>query len=115
MQEFLAKNNIQILNQVSANKKLQAPDALKLAGEVDELYSIKGKKISYFHLKKEKPHEDALLKLMLGPTGNLRAPYSPIQKTPLLLDLTRRLVGNFFFEKGMDSSRLILKFGSLCG
>ena len=96
MQEFLAKNNIQILNQVSANKKLQAPDALKLAGEVDELYSIKGKKISYFHLKKEKPHEDALLKLMLGPTGNLRAPTLRFKNT-LVVGFDENTCGKLLF------------------
>ena len=34
----------------------------------------KGKKVTAIDLKKEKPSRVALLKLMLGPTGNLRAP-----------------------------------------
>ncbi len=38
------------------------------------LYSAKRGNIAIIDLRKEKPSRDALLKLMLGPTGNLRAP-----------------------------------------
>ena len=34
----------------------------------------KGKKVTEFNMKKSPPTEDELLKYMLGPTGNLRAP-----------------------------------------
>lgn len=34
----------------------------------------KGKKVVHFNLKKDKPGDDELAKLLLGPTGNLRAP-----------------------------------------
>jgi arsenate reductase-like glutaredoxin family protein len=42
--------------------------------DVDELYVAKGKKIVHVDLKREKPPRSDLLGLLLGPTGNLRAP-----------------------------------------
>ena len=41
---------------------------------MDELYVAKGKKIVHLDLKREKPARAELLGLLLGPTGNLRAP-----------------------------------------
>lgn len=59
---------------MNAKEKLQASDALKLAGEVDEIYSAKGKNAFCLHLKHDNPDEETLLSFLLGPTGNLRAP-----------------------------------------
>ncbi len=39
-----------------------------------DLYVAKGKKVVHLNLKKDKPDEETLCKLLLGPTGNLRAP-----------------------------------------
>jgi len=41
---------------------------------VDEIYASKGKQVVHLDLKKDKPDKAALLGLLLGPTGNLRAP-----------------------------------------
>ena len=41
---------------------------------MDELYVAKGKKIVHLDLKHDKPPRAELLGLLLGPTGNLRAP-----------------------------------------
>ena len=41
---------------------------------MDQLYVAKGKKIVHLDLKHEKPPRAELLGLLLGPTGNLRAP-----------------------------------------
>jgi arsenate reductase-like glutaredoxin family protein len=49
-------------------------EALKLIQQVDQLYATKGKQVIHLDLKKEKPDKAALLNLLLGPTGNLRAP-----------------------------------------
>ncbi len=38
------------------------------------MYVAKGKKVAEVDLKKERPDDAALASLMLGPTGNLRAP-----------------------------------------
>jgi arsenate reductase-like glutaredoxin family protein len=50
-------------------------------GEVDEFFSAKGKKVIRVDLKKEKPDRETLLGLLLGPTGNLRAPTFRTGKT----------------------------------
>ena len=42
--------------------------------QVNQLYVAKGKKVVIIDLRKEKPDEATLQKLLLGPTGNLRAP-----------------------------------------
>jgi hypothetical protein len=48
--------------------------ALGALKDVDELYVMKGTKVVHLDLKKEKPARAELLGLLLGPTGNLRAP-----------------------------------------
>jgi len=47
---------------------------LALARQADELYATKGRQVVHLALKKDKPDEATLLDLLLGPTGNLRAP-----------------------------------------
>ena len=39
-----------------------------------QLYVAKGKKVVHINLRKEQPSDDELAKLLLGPSGNLRAP-----------------------------------------
>ena len=41
---------------------------------VDQLYVAKGKKVVHVDLARTKPPRAELLGLLLGPTGNLRAP-----------------------------------------
>jgi arsenate reductase-like glutaredoxin family protein len=53
---------------------LKEREALALVQEVDEIYASKGKQVVYLDLKKAKPDKAAVLGLLLGPTGNLRAP-----------------------------------------
>ena len=53
---------------------LKEKEALALVQEVDEIYASKGKQVVYLDLKKAKPDKSVLLGLLLGPTGNLRAP-----------------------------------------
>jgi arsenate reductase-like glutaredoxin family protein len=45
-----------------------------LVKKVNEVYAAKGSKVVHFNLKKDKPSDDELAKVLLGPTGNLRAP-----------------------------------------
>jgi arsenate reductase-like glutaredoxin family protein len=49
-------------------------EAAKLIKQAKFFYAAKGKKIVSYDLEKDKPKEADLIKLMLGPTGNLRAP-----------------------------------------
>jgi arsenate reductase-like glutaredoxin family protein len=61
--------------QVDARKTtLKEKEALALVQDVDEIYASKGKQVVHLDLKKDKPDKAALLGLLLGPTGNLRAP-----------------------------------------
>ncbi|HEX7550151.1 MAG TPA: ArsC family (seleno)protein, partial [Candidatus Methylomirabilis sp.] len=53
---------------------LKEKEALALVQEVDEIYASKGKRVVHLDLRKEKPDRAELLGLLLGPTGNLRAP-----------------------------------------
>ena len=61
--------------EVNAKKEtLGAQAALDLARTVNQIYVAKGKKLVHLNLRKDKPDDDTLKKLLLGPTGNLRAP-----------------------------------------
>lgn len=59
---------------VTANKtKLGKDEALELAGRVNKIVAARGKNVVTIEMK-DKPSEEELLKHLLGPTGNLRAP-----------------------------------------
>jgi arsenate reductase-like glutaredoxin family protein len=49
-------------------------EALKLVDSVTSLLVAKGKKVVALDLNKDTPSEEEITKLILGPTGNLRAP-----------------------------------------
>ena len=57
-------------------ERLGEREALALAAAADDLYSVKGKKVTHLALKDDKPDRATVLAAMLGPTGNLRAPGS---------------------------------------
>lgn len=57
------------------------PAALELLTGIDQLIAARGKTITRFHLKTDRPSDDELLAVLLGPTGNLRAPTARIGKT----------------------------------
>jgi arsenate reductase-like glutaredoxin family protein len=60
---------------VNAKKDtLKEKEALALARTVNEIYAAKGKQVVHLNMKKDKPDAATLKKLLLGPTGNLRAP-----------------------------------------
>ena len=48
--------------------------ALALLKDANELYAARGKTVVHIDLKKDAPSNEELKKLVLGPTGNLRAP-----------------------------------------
>lgn len=49
-----------------------------------KLLVAKGKKVTQIDLKKDRPDDETLIKMMLGPTGNLRAPTLKVGKTVLV-------------------------------
>ena len=60
---------------MNAKKEVwQAKEAIGLVKKANKLWSARGKKVVEVDLKTEKLADEELLKLMLGPTGNLRAP-----------------------------------------
>jgi len=48
--------------------------SLALVREVDEIYAAKGRRVVHLDLRNARPDESTLAALLLGPTGNLRAP-----------------------------------------
>ena len=61
--------------EVNAKKETyQQAEALDLVNAASQLFVAKGKKVVEVNLKKDDLTDDEILKLILGPTGNLRAP-----------------------------------------
>ena len=74
-QGFLARHKVTIAEQADAKKAtIKGAAALGVLDGVDELYVAKGKKVERVDLKRARPDRATLLGLLLGPTGNLRAP-----------------------------------------
>jgi arsenate reductase-like glutaredoxin family protein len=67
---------------VDAKKNtMSAKQALALAKQVDEIIATKGKQVVHLDLRKEKPDPGTLKSLLIGPSGNLRAPTLRIGRT----------------------------------
>lgn len=70
---------------VDAGKTKFGPaEALGLLAGVEKIVAAKGKKIDTIDLKKAPPGDEAVLALIMGPTGNLRAPTARVGKTLLV-------------------------------
>jgi arsenate reductase-like glutaredoxin family protein len=81
-QEFLAKSDVDLPTPVDAKKiRLDRGAAIELARQIDDLYAAKGKKVVHFDLKEKRADDEALAEVLLGPTGNLRAPALRIGRT----------------------------------
>jgi arsenate reductase-like glutaredoxin family protein len=74
-QGFLARHKVTVSEQRDAKKAtIKGEAALGVLKDVDELYVAKGKRVVHVDLRRDKPPRAELLALLLGPTGNLRAP-----------------------------------------
>ncbi len=72
---FLEECAASVAEQVDARKERISPaQALKLARSVRHLYVAKGKKVVHFDMQTDAPTDAELKKLLIGPSGNLRAP-----------------------------------------
>lgn len=81
-QEFLGKTPVTTVEQIDARKKkMPADDALALAKQVDRIVAAKGSKVVTFDLQTDKPDAESLKAVLLGPTGNLRAPTFRVGRT----------------------------------
>jgi arsenate reductase-like glutaredoxin family protein len=74
-QGFLARRGIAVADRTDAKKStIKGDAALGVLKGVDEIYAAKGKQVVHVDLRRSKPPKAELLALLLGPTGNLRAP-----------------------------------------
>ena len=53
---------------------LSGDAALAVTRDVDEIYVVKGKQVVHLDLRTSRPSSQELAALLIGPTGNLRAP-----------------------------------------
>ena len=58
----------------ATKERIDGPSALVLAKKHQRLVSIKGKLVNDIDLRKPVVSDDEILHLIMGPTGNLRAP-----------------------------------------
>lgn len=82
---FLQEHKIGVTTQEDARKvPLVEADALNLVGQVNELYVTRGTKVIHINLKTDRPDDETLLGLLIGPSGKLRAPTLKIGKTMIV-------------------------------
>ena len=83
--EFLASNNVTVSTEVNAKKQAYSEsDARSLLNGIDLIISAKGKKVVTLSLKNPKLSWKEIAPLILGPTGNMRAPVVRKGKTLLV-------------------------------
>jgi arsenate reductase-like glutaredoxin family protein len=84
-QGFLAAHAIAVAAEHDARKApLGRAAALALLDEVDDLYAARGARVVHVPLRPTRPDAAALGALVLGPTGNLRAPALRAGRTLLI-------------------------------
>lgn len=63
-----------ITETIDASKiKIGVKEALALSQKAKKIIAAKGSKVTILDLKKDKPSDDDIAALLMGPTGNLRA------------------------------------------
>lgn len=71
-----------VREEVDAGKvRLGRKEALALARGVDRVVASRGAKVVAFDLRTDPPSDAELLAVLLGPTGNLRAPALRVGRT----------------------------------
>jgi hypothetical protein len=74
-QGFLARHKVAVAAQTDAKKAtIKGDAALGVLEDVDEIYAAKGRQVVHMDLTRGRPSRAELLGVLLGPTGNLRAP-----------------------------------------
>ena len=80
---------------VDAKKNTLGPSkAMALLREVDEIVATRGRQVVRIDVKKEKPDTETIKRLLIGPSGNLRAPTLRIGRT-LLVGFDEQAYRNF--------------------
>ncbi len=74
-QGYLESHAVAVADQTDAGKERKGREAaLALARSAARVIVARGKNTVTIDMKKDPPDDDALAALLLGPTGNLRAP-----------------------------------------
>jgi len=84
-----------VVEKVNAKAKLGRDDALALIADVTRVLVGKGRKQLEFDVADGPPDEEELLAVMLGRTGNLRAPTIRIGDT-LIVGFNEPMYSDFF-------------------
>ena len=81
-QEFLdAVGIIPRRTQDARKETIDGAHALTVLDGVEEIFVTKGKTVSRIDLRGDRPSDDALRALVVGPTGNLRAPSARVGRS----------------------------------
>ncbi len=84
-QNYLSKHKIEPKIFVDARKNTITQDKVdSVLARVNQIYSCKGNKVDHINLSDKAHDQESILKLIIGPTGNLRAPSIIIDKTLLV-------------------------------
>jgi arsenate reductase-like glutaredoxin family protein len=83
---FLAEQSVAPAKDVVNATKIRMgeEEALALAKSVETVVATRGKAIVMLNHKKDKPTDEELIGVLIGPTGNLRAPTLKVGKTLLV-------------------------------
>ena len=74
-QAFLTERGIETVEPINARKVAIGPEAaLALLSDVAALTVVQGRKLYEFDLTTERPDDETILNLIIGRSGNLRAP-----------------------------------------
>ena len=81
-QDYIDGSEIAVAEVVDARKvRIDPAAAVAMAHGMEHIHATKGSKLVYFDLKNGKPGDDELVSLLIGPSGNLRAPSIKVGKT----------------------------------
>jgi arsenate reductase-like glutaredoxin family protein len=81
-QNFLTKHKVKQPEFVDARKDtLSKKDALRIARESQEILSARGTKVVHLNLRGTEVADKDIEAVVIGPTGNLRAPAFKVGKT----------------------------------
>lgn len=74
-QGFLEHKKLQVQRRVDARAQRLGPEeALTLARRASRVVAARGAKVVVFDMKRDRPGDEELLGVLLGPSGALRAP-----------------------------------------
>lgn len=84
-QGYLEQHGTTVAEMADATKrKIAAPEVLTLLAGVETIVAARGQKIVTLNLKANRPTDAEILAILIGPTGNLRAPTARVGKTMLV-------------------------------